>query len=334
MKSFAILLACLLSFSAFSQLVDGNLLTLQNYDDEIHSDPTIDFSKYKSFSLISVNQLLKKEHQPLIEKQLEFFYSSVLELVCNLKYIPLTDSIKPDLLVVYNYSNDYKEKYIAPQTYAMPYWKSGSYSSSTINLNSAGTAIVSGDLNLNITGNTNRIATISTSNSGEWQIMQVQKPAYTVGKFFPSFSLVIYDTATDKKVWEGSATATSDKKDFLLSGQPLMVNFAFKLPHGSFIDEELVKDNDGWLGLVNISFNSDGQHFYPVVYYVSENSPAAKSLKFGDVITSINGVSTLNLSNRKIALLKKGNVGTKINFEIERNGRIIKKSITKAKLPK
>ena len=108
--------------------------------------------------------------------------------------------------MVYDYSNDYKEKYIAPRSFSIPYWKSGSSSTTTVNSSGSGSVTVSGDVNLIGNGLTSSRSTINSTSSGEWNLKEIQRPGYTVGKFFPSFSFVIYDTHTENKIWEAIGT--------------------------------------------------------------------------------------------------------------------------------
>ena len=255
MKKLIILLFYCLSTYSFSQSVEINKIFCGNYDQQVYNDPEVDYSKFKSFSLVSINQFLKKEQQSFLEKQLEFFLSNFIYSQCGMKYIPVSDSIKPDILIVYDYSNDYQEKYIAPKAYTIPYWKSGSIINSTINSTSSGSLNVAGDVNL--TGNAlgSKQTTINTTTPGEWTQIQIQKPGYSEGKYYPNLSLIIYETSNNKKVWEGIGTGTSDNKDFRLSGQFIMTNLGVKIPVGSYNYEELTEENNGQVGFNFIIFN-------------------------------------------------------------------------------
>ena len=109
-----------------------------------------------------------------------------------------------------------------------------------------------------------------------------------------------------------------------------MISLSQEIPRGSFVDQDFINDNDGQIGVDFISFNSDGQNFYPVITFVTKDTPAYKiGLKYPDIITAINDISTANKTHKQISLLLKGNVGTKIKLTIERNGKIINKSIIK-----
>jgi predicted aspartyl protease len=58
------------------------------------------------------------------------------------------------------------------------------------------------------------------------------------------------------------------------------------------------------------------------VVYVAENSPgSASGLQAGDRITAINGSASTTLSLADLRMLLKGNVGTKISFLLEREGK-------------
>jgi hypothetical protein len=331
MKKVILLILSSIPIILYSQSVNVNMISCENFDKQIYNDPLIDYSKYKSFTLISTNEFVKKESQSVLEKQLEFFLSNFISSFCGLEFIAVSDSIKPDLLIVYEYSNDYTEKYIAPRSYSIPYWKSGTSSKTTINSSGSGNVILSGDVNLMGQGVATSKSTINTTSTGEWNLIQVERPGYTVGKFFPCFSFIIYDTKDENKIWEANGTGTSDSKDFRLPGQYIMVALSQEIPRGSFEDPEFTNDNDGQVGIAFTSFNSDGQNFYPIITFITKNTPASKvGLKNLDIILAINGTSTKNKTHKQISLLFKGNVGTKINLTIERNGKIINKLITKS----
>jgi hypothetical protein len=317
-------------FSSKSQSVDLSKIYCENYDQQIYNDPTVDYSKFKSFSVISINQYLKKEQQPFQEKQLEFFLSNFIYNQRSLEYIPLNDSLKPDLLVVYDYSNDFKEQYIAPQTVTIPYWRSGTTMNTTVNTSTSGMVNVTGDVNITSLGHSSDQTNITSTTPGEWTIRQVQKPGYTIGKFYPSLSIIIYNTSNNTKVWEGVGTGTSYSKDFRLSCQFIMTHLGLNIPIGSFQYDDLATGNNGRIGINFILFNSDGQNFYPVITTVEDNTPASSSnLKFGDIILSINDISTSNKSWEQLNSAMRGIAGTQVRFVLERNGRIIKKTVTK-----
>jgi hypothetical protein len=332
MKYLIILLFSLSPYLLCAQSANLDALVCPNYDQQVFKDPVINYGIYKSFTLISTNQFLKKEEQSMLEKQLEFFLFNYISYGHYLKYIPLSDSTRPDLLIVYDYNNDYKEVYIAPKSYSIPYWQQGSTSTTNINSNASGSLNVTGDLNMTVDGYGTKQSTMTTSTSGIWTTRQVQRSGYIEGKFFPYFSFVIFDTSNDKKIWEASATGTSDSKDFRIPGQVMMTRLGYEIPSGSFVDEELIRDNDGKVGIQSILYNTEGRDFYPVIVEVSDNTPASKNgIKFGDVIIAINDIPTANMTKRNIQLLFKGNAGTKITLTIERKGKILRKTLIKAK---
>lgn len=307
-----------------AQSLDMSLIVVGNPDEKIANDPTIDYAKYKTFSVVSANVLFNNKTLTLEEKQIEFFLSNVQ--VLKLKNIPIKDSIKPDLMFVYDFSNDYREKYISPQTYSFPIWSRGE----TTKINSTSSANVNTYGDVNIYGNINGNKSTTITKSGKWEVAQVQRPGYTLGQFFPNFSLTIYDTANNTKIWEGNASGTSTQKDFLGAAQMLIATLYDKAPRGSYSDPDELVNNNGTTGISFYIFNTSGISFYPAVLGVKENSPAdAKGIKYLDVILSINGASTANKSVKQINEMLRGNAGTKIDLLIERKGKQINKSLVK-----
>lgn len=328
MKTVIIFLLILIPWISYSQSVDEKVFILNDYVMQIYSDPIVDFSKFKSFSLISKNQLLKKEPQSLLEKQIEFFLNNVIYWF-DLQYIPFNYNIKPDLLIVYNYNN-YGSMLSEPETYSIPRWNYNGDTTAIMNTNPSGTTYKADRVNLSESGYSVKRLTIKTD-PNSWKSNHAKK-SRNVGGI--SFSAIIYDTSNGKKTWEGRATSTTDEADFRISGQALMANLISNIPSGSFIDDELESPVYGTLGFSHFSFCSDGQRFFPVVIGVVKNFPASKKgLKFLDVITAINGVSTVNKTSRQISLMLQGNVGGRFILTIERNGKIIEKKLTLASRP-
>ncbi len=318
----------LISVKTFSQSVAIEKLLVSNYDEKVINDPLIDYKRFKTYSIISANVLFNNEPLTLEEKQIEFFLINVIDPVLGLKNISLKDSVKPDLMFIYSFSNDYKEKYIPPQTYSVPIWSPGR--TTTINSNSNANINTYGDLNVYGNANSNNNTTITQS--GKWETSQVQRPAYTEGKFFPDFSLTIYNTSDNNKIWEGNANGTSTQKDFRLAAQRLSWGLLSKMPRGSYIDTNFLKDNNGLLGISFYIFNSNGVSFYPVIFSIIEKSAAdKKGLEKFDVILSVNGESTANKMHKQIHDMIRGNEGTKIDLVIDRKGKIIKKTLIKTK---
>jgi predicted aspartyl protease len=60
------------------------------------------------------------------------------------------------------------------------------------------------------------------------------------------------------------------------------------------------------------------------VVYVAENSPgSAAGLQAGDKIVAINGATSDTMTLADLTLLLKGETGTKVNFKLERDGKIV-----------
>jgi len=325
-KLMIIFVAILASNILMAQNVDLEKISVYNYDEKVINDPSIDYGKFKTYSIISENVLFENRILSLEEKQIEFFLINLIEPILGLKNISKRDSIKPDLMLIYNFSNDYKEKYIPPQTYSIPIWSRGETtkisSNSTTNLNTYGDLNVNG----NISGNKNT----NITKSGKWELAQVQRPAYTQGQFFPNFSMTFYNTSDNNKIWEGNANGVSKQKDFRLAAQRLIWELIDKMPKGSYEDPDFLSNNNGMLGMSFYPFNSDGVNFYPVILGIADNTPAkSQGLKDLDVIISLNGISTANKSLNDLDVMIKGNAGTKIDLQINRKGKFIKKSLVK-----
>lgn len=307
----------------FGQTVNLDMLLVNNFDEKIINDPNIDYKKFKTFNIISANVLFNNKSVTLEEEQIEFIVANSTNRL-NLKKVSISDSIKPDLMFVYDFRKDYQEKYIAPEKYSFPKWSQGRRT--TINSNSNSCLDTYGDIH--VSGN----KTTTITQSGKWDVATVQRPEYTVGQFFPNFSLTIYDTSDNSKIWEWNGNCTTTREDPRFAMQLLMLHLCLKVPMGSYEDPDFFVNNDGFTGLDCYHFNTNGIGFYPIIMGIRDNSPGkVYKFKIYDIILSMNGESTLNKSQDQFSEMCRGNAGKKIDYVIERKGRQIKKTLVKQK---
>lgn len=322
-----------LSLLSFSQSINTNLIGCSKYNKQSYNDPlsNVDYSIYKTFSLVSTNQLVKELEPTLLEKQLEFSLSGYIYLFTGLTYISIDDSIKPDILFVYDYSNEIKDVYVAPKSYVLPYWNSGT--TTTTNITNSGTNSFNTYGDLNVTGDiiSSNTSTITSTTSGQWTTRHISKPGYTESRFFPYLSIVSYDTDNNKKIWEAQGSGESNNPDFRLAAQYIITDLCNLLP----FDAKVIDENKGFFGISFAQLNSDGQNFYPLITNVTTKSPAYKSgLKLKDIILYVNDISTRNMLLWKIYDLFYCSPGTEINLIIERDGKQLRKSIVSIERPK
>ena len=106
-------------------------------------------------------------------------------------------------------------------------------------------------------------------------------------------------------------------------------------PYTNFYNEQDVEDakirREGQYGGIGVS-----------VYYLDKGiqikeiyqgySADKADLKAGDIITSVDGQSLLNMEREQLSMYLKGTPNSKISVEIERQGKVLKKEITREKI--
>ena len=106
-------------------------------------------------------------------------------------------------------------------------------------------------------------------------------------------------------------------------------------PYTNFYNEQDVEDakirREGQYGGIGVSvYYLDKGIQIKEIYQGYAADKAA--LKAGDIITSVDGQSLLNMEREQLSMYLKGTPNSKISVEIERQGKVLKKEITREKI--
>ena len=106
-------------------------------------------------------------------------------------------------------------------------------------------------------------------------------------------------------------------------------------PYTNFYNEQDVEDakirREGQYGGIGVSvYYLDKGIQIKEIYQCYAADKAA--LKAGDIITSVDGQSLLNMEREQLSMYLKGTPNSKISVEIERQGKVLKKEITREKI--
>lgn len=217
------------------------------------------------------------------------------------KFVEFSD--QPDLVVVLDADNTYKESYIPPQSYKVPVYVPGR----TITTNS------------NLYGTYgNYYGTSTTYEPGYFTSETYTKPGKTVGYFYPSVSVSVFESSGYQNVWSGIGVGTSGNADLRVSTQLVLSSVLAAFPVSGAIGENYPAPS-GYLGIQYVVLTVNGNDFYPFVSSVEKDSPAQKAgLRVEDVIVSINGSSTQNKSWGEIYAMLSGDAGQSVSIGIAR----------------
>jgi len=282
-------------------------------------DPEVNFSKYENFSVFPQSEIDKESKgNPITEKQLLFILRNRLE---SLGYNYVADVMGGDFIMGISYSNEYKTQYIPPSSYTIPWYVPGQ--TQTTFLNSYNT--LSGNIGSNyFHGSGAGWGTATTTTPGYYVPMTFSNPGGYVGWYYPCFVVSVFDKNSKKLVWSGSVIGVTSNSDVRLSGQVLLSDlFGRKEPNFPVSFDYALRDDskDGAFGILAYPYTIDGNNFYPHIFSVVVDSPAYKqNLKPGDVISKVNGQSTLNWPFIQLLYAMNKSKGESLATTIQRNG--------------
>lgn len=130
----------------------------------------------------------------------------------------------------------------------------------------------------------------------------------------------IIDAGELKRVWMGSAVASSDNPDPTVSSQVVVQHIVRRLPACNC---SVAREGTGYIGVLFTILTNDGDSYYPTVLHLISQMPAAESgMKRYDMITSINGVNTRNKSFSEALAMLNGRPGEEVVVEVKRPDKI------------
>lgn len=288
---------------------------------KIEKIPDFNFDTLESFSVIPYTELFEDQKPTTIEeKQLLFILRNYLE---QLGYQYVQYPAKVDFIAtISHYKNEYKQSYIPPSTYTTIKQIPGETKLASINTNSSFSGIYNDDY---FSGNSSSNGSLTYQTPDQYIPVTNTIPGGYVGWYFPLVNIEIYDTNHRKEIWNGLGIASANEQDIrksfnvigsrLLIGKGATANF----PRRNSLGNKSAYNKFGF----NIKiFTEDGNNFFPFVADLINKSPAKKAgLRIFDIITGINGQSTLNKSyNQVLEMIQKSSLDN-VQFNISRNGK-------------
>jgi hypothetical protein len=284
-------------------------------------DPDAQLERYKTFSLFPLSLISKESKMnPILERQLLFYIRNLLEAK-GYEFVQLGQN--PDFLVTLWADIKYQESYVPPSSITLPHWVPGKTittygsSSGSFKLNTFG------DYSSYGWGTWSSSDTKTTYIPGYMTTRTYTRPGYTVGHFYPTAVIQVYDGKTLRNVWMGSGAGTSDNADIRISGQFVLAHILKDYPNCLSLG---IKDNikSGMIGIQYGIFTNDGNSYFPTVINLREGAPAKKEgLEVHDMIIEVNGVSTLNKSFSEVLSLFRGEPGSEVNVKVMRLNEIL-----------
>ena len=283
-------------------------------------DPEANFNTYKNFSVFPQAEFNKENNMnPIVEKQLLFMLRNRLE---SLGYNYVNDIKDADFLIAVSYSNEYKSQYIPPSSYTIPWYVPGQTQTTFLNSYNTFSGNIGSDY---FHGSGSGWGTAKTITPGYYVPMTFTNPGGYVGWYYPCFVVSTFDKNSKKLMWSGSVVGTTSNSDVRLSAQVLLSDlFGRKEPNFPVSSHYYQKDDskDGAFGILAGPYTVDGNNFYPHIFSVMVDSPAYKQdLKPGDIITMVNGQSTLNWSLSQLLDAMNKTKGESLAATIQRDGK-------------
>jgi hypothetical protein len=286
MKRILVLLLCFGLSGCVTTPKPGMVWMYTKPSAKYEKDPSIDFSKYKKFSVFPQAELNKESKMnPIVEKQILFMIRNTFE---RLGYKYVDNPEEADFFVSVYYSNEYKSEYIPPSTYTIPWYVPEQIQTTFINNYNTFSGNIGSEY---FYGSGSGWGTVTTITPGYYVPMTFTTPGGYVGWYYPCVLVSVFDKNSKKIVWTGSAVATTPQADIRLSAQVILSDiFGRKEPNFPLCADPYLKDDsgDGAFGIFPYPITTDGNNFYPSIDALMVNSPAYKlGLKPGDIITQI-----------------------------------------------
>ena len=315
---------------------------------------TVDFNQYNTFSIAKsknstsgINLIAEQQMAFMIQNILEYsgyqYYSEAFpklperkprDLLAERAPKDLLSRVAPlessDLVIIPQYSNEYKSIYVPPSNYTIPWRIPGQTQTTYINTNTS----FSGSIDLrNYSGSGSQWGTATTKTPDTYVPMTLTSPGGYEGYFFPFIQILVYDRKTESLVWSGTICNATKEPDIRLSAQVLLGNLFYgKDPEANFPPNlkriEKKKKGNGVFGLMGTPITPDGNNFYIRIDSVVLNSPANKrNLKPGDLIISIDHQTTLNWSFDKFLETLDRDPGQSLELTIRRGKKVFETTL-------
>lgn len=291
-------------------------LDLYDTNKQVFKDPYASIKDYRTFTIIPYSEVGGDiQINKIAEKQILFYVRNLFELK-GYKFVNLNK--EPDFIVSLFAKSPYKESYIPPSITYLPTWVPGS--TTTTRTSNSGNIFLNiyGDDVTSVYGNYDTSSREVTSTSDKVVIQPYTVPGKTVGYYYPTISIWVYDYETAELVWKGEAVGSTNQSDIRISSQLLLRNVIGEFPSSNFVS---TPSENGITGILLLMYTLDGNNYYPTVVKVVENSPADKAgIKVGDVILRVDGKSTQNILTKKVLSMITGRPNTNVTFQIWREG--------------
>jgi Domain of unknown function (DUF4136) len=309
------LCSCYSGGNQFSAILGYEITPYTN----ISKDPEANFDNNYTFSMLSPDDVgIKAADNPIIEKQHMFFVKNAFE---SRGYKCVSIDQNPDFLIAVLVTSQYQESYIPPSSVTIPKYVPGNYITTNYQYSDSGSY-----------GNNFGGGTATTFVPGYTVSQTYTTPGQTIGRYYPSVIISVYQTNTRKLIWEGTGVATSTNSDSRVSSQLQIFDILQEFPSckaeniQNFKTENEIYNN---YGLAFLIFTLNGNDYLPAVISTGNDSLAINAgIQQNDVITSVNSVETINKGYSEVLNLMTSSTN-ELDLTIYRLGQIYNYSLKK-----
>lgn len=274
---------------------------------QIKVDPGKSLSSYSTFAVVPNDA----EEDTLMQKQILFLAASALE-GRGYEHVDLDSG--PDLLLTVGFSNEYESSYVPPSAYTIPVYNPGQ--TYTTNTN----AYVYSPY-----GSLYGTAQTYTTTPGYWSAQTYTSPGYTVGWYFPTVSVSLWDTNSNDQIWSGSNVGSSQMQNLGITAPFVLASIVDRIPLNtkSSVINGLLTESIGTLNFYAWRLSREGSAYYPTVTGVPNGSSAKKAgLKVWDMVIEMSGRSTANIRGKDLIDLAIGPIGETVLIKVFRMGKV------------
>lgn len=275
-------------------------------------DPTFNPSSYRTFT-VSLGDS-PEESTPVVDLISKHMLVSLANTFQSLGYAFVYPGQPSDIIVTVKHTNERVESYVPPRSYTVY----DTVPEQKIKVHDDQDYLHQYDTTITVPAQ--RVPRTETS------------PGYTVGTYYPTLSVVCFDTKTKTPLWTGVSATSSRDSDIRISSSNNFVEIGNAFPKCAYSADNYPTYGKT-LGIALRVCTDDGNYYYPTIDMVARKSLAARAgLKRNDTILSIDGVPAQNKFYWEIFALLFRNDDAPLTLQIQRGKKtkhIILKTVTK-----
>ncbi len=146
---------------------------------------------------------------------------------------------------------------------------------------------------------------------------------------YPHLRISIFDANSKQLVWSGLASGVTKSSEFKIASQLLFRTLLGNVKLSNYREDSFPR-RTGKIGIGYVVTSINGRAYYPMVTGIVVDGVAyQEGIMVGDIITKINGLTTMNIPAGEVSDRLSGDACTILNLQIKRGPEIFNRAITR-----